>query len=398
MGVKTLLCLCLGLAAGDCCAQTIRAAQVDAKTIRVTSPGRFETDITTVKGFGHTFFDTAHDPQKKRDLAPVLEENGLLWTKLGIGDGQLVGTANPPKEMRLLESGPVRVRVRLAGAMNRRGLGIPQEDLDEVGFEQTFTAYPTGQVYVDYALLTKETVPLHHFLLILKPNGAWGSQGKGEGAGEVRCAGEAGPDKPHGTTASSFALEWTDGPTYFQDVLMVMHKGKYNGTYWNEGYLDKDLRCGLDLLARWPGKALPKGKDHILLMLVFRDDIDGHEAAKSYAEDYRSPAKLDVTMGKAGTTDAGDSDADGFNEAEGCYVLSSAAEGVVFAWKGGQTPRMNPAFKVLRWKADAPKAIRIDDKTLVAGQDFNVSVRDEVMLLQILSTIRDNPRVTVPRP
>src|SRR5262245_11795302 len=69
----TLLGLCLGLATADCRAQsTIQATQVDAKTIRVTSPGRFETDITTVKGFGHTFFDLAHYPQKRRDLAPVL--------------------------------------------------------------------------------------------------------------------------------------------------------------------------------------------------------------------------------------------------------------------------------------------------------------------------------------
>src|SRR5262245_17325285 len=143
-----LIGLCLGLAAADCCAQsTIQATQVDARTIRVTSPGRFETDITTVKGFGHTFFDLAHDPQRKRDLAPVLEENGLLWTKLGIGDGQRVGVANPPRELKLLEPGPLRVRVWLAGVMNRRGLGIPKEDLSELGFEQTFTVYPTGQVY-----------------------------------------------------------------------------------------------------------------------------------------------------------------------------------------------------------------------------------------------------------
>lgn len=60
---------------------------------------------------------------------------------------------------------------------------------------------------------------------------------------------------------------------------MVMYRGKYHGTYWNEGYMDKDLRCGLDLLGRWKDKTLPEGKDHNLLMLVFRDDMNGHEAA-----------------------------------------------------------------------------------------------------------------------
>lgn len=397
MYFKAVASLFLGLAATHCYAQIIEATQVGPKTIRVTIPGRFESDITTVKGFGHTLFDLTHDPQKQRDLAPVFEEAGLLWTKMGVGDGQRVGTANPPKEMKLLETGPVRVRVRLAGVMNRRGLGIPQEDLGEVGFEQTFTVYPTGHVYINYALLAKDAVPLHHFLLILKPNGAWGNQGKGKGAGEVRCAGEAGAERPYGKTASSFALEWTNGPTYFQDILMVMYQGKYNGTYWNEGYLDKDLRCGLDVLGRWKDKTLPKGTDHILLMLVLRDDINGHEAAKPYAEDYRSPGKLNVTAGKADTSDAGDYDRDGFNEAEGCYVFSSAADGVAFTLHGRQSPRMNPAFKVLQWNAETPKTILVGDKSLAAGKDFNASVSGEVLLLQVLSNIRDDAKMTVLR-
>ncbi len=46
-------------------------------------------------------------------------------------------------------------------------------------------------------------------------------------------------------------------------------------------------------------------------MLAFRDDINGHEAAKAYAEDYRSPGKLRVTVGRSDATDAGDYDADG---------------------------------------------------------------------------------------
>lgn len=395
MGVKTLLGLCLGLAAANCFAQGIEAVQVGPKNIRITSPGRFETDITTVKGFGHTFFDLAHDPGKKRDIAPVLDEAGLLWTKMGLGDGQRVGTANPPKEMTLLESGPVRARVRLAGVMNRRGLGIPNEDLGEVGFEQTFTFYPTGQVYVDYALLTKEPVPLHHFLLILKPNGAWGKQGKGEGAGEVRCAGEAGAEMPYGKTASSFALEWTDGPTYFQDILMVMYQGKYHGTYWNEGYMDKDLRCGLDLLARWPEKTLPKGKDHILLMLVFRDDINGHEAAAPYANDYRSPDRLGVSQGALDTTDEGDADHDGFNEAEGCYVLKSA-DGVECTLHGANAPRLYPAFKVKGWWGAAPTSLKLGNMTMAAGKEYNALLVDGVLLLQILRVVMEDATITIP--
>ena len=132
-------------------------------------------------------------------------------------------------------------------------------------------------------------------------------------------------------------------------------------------------------------------------MLAFRDDLNGHQAAKPYAEGYRSPAALEVAMGKLETTDAGDYDADGFNEAEGCYVLGSGADGVAFTLPGRQTPCMNPAFKVLRWKAEAPRHIRLGERTLAPAMDFNASVRGEILLLQILSRIHDSPMVTVLR-
>jgi len=56
---QSATCLGLALVTATCSAQVIEATQVTAKTIRVTVPGRFETDMTTVKGFGHTFFDLA---------------------------------------------------------------------------------------------------------------------------------------------------------------------------------------------------------------------------------------------------------------------------------------------------------------------------------------------------
>jgi len=390
--LAALMCLAAAPGRGGL---SIKAVQEDENTIRVVVPGTFETTVTRKKGFGHTWFDLKHDPEKKRDLAPVLTEAGLLWTKLGIGDGQKVGTANPPRKMELLEAGPTRVRVRLTGIMNRRGLGLPQEDLNELGFEQTFTVYPTGGVYVDYALLAQEDLPLRHFLLILKPNGAWGKNGKGEGAGEARCAGEHGPAKPHGSTASSFALEWANGPTYFQDILMVMHRGKYPGTYWDEGYLDKDLRCGLDLLSRWPDKKLPKGKDHIHLMMYFRDDLNGTEAARPYAEDYRSPDRPTFTKGDADKADEGDADADGFNEAEGCYVLKSASDGAAFTLHGAAVPRLYPAFKIKGWSGEAPETITLGNAKGSAGADFHASKKEGFLLLQLIRVIREDVNIAI---
>ena len=373
----------------------ITATQENANTIRVIVPGQFETTFTKRKGFGDVWFDLKHDPQRKHDLAPVLDENGFLWVKNGPPGADGSWYANPAREMTLLESGPTRVRVRLSGTHQRYGRVEPTAAWKELGFEQTFTLYPSGAVYVDYALIAEQPVALHHFLVILKPNGAWGKSGKGDGAGEAHCAGEFGPDKPYGERASSFALEWTDGPTYFQDILMVMHKGKYNGSYWNEGYQDKDLRAGLDILRRWPDRTVPKCKDHIHLLMYFRHDLNGHEAARPFANDYRSPDRLDVSKGNLDTTDDGDFDGDGFNETEGCYVLKSAPDGLAFALNGKVVPRLFPAFKVKDWSGAAPETLSLGEQKLAVGKDFNGSIKGGLLLIQIFRVIKDDVRIAM---
>jgi hypothetical protein len=376
----------------------IRATQEDEATIRVIVPEQFETTFTKQKGFGGVWFDLKHDPQKKRDLAPVLDENGFLWVKASAPGTDGSWYANPPREVTLLESGPARVRVRLSGPHRRYGQSKPDAEWKGFGFEQTFTVYPSGKIYVDYVLIAEQPTPLHHFLVILKPNGAWGKNGKGEGAGEAHCEGEFGPDKPYDGTASSFALEWTNGPTWFQDILMVMHRGKYNGSYWNEGYEDKDLRAGLDLLGRWPDRIVPKGRDHIHLMMVFRHDIDGHAAAQRFASDYRSPGRLTVSKGKLDTTDDGDADADGFNESEGCYVLKSSSDGISLTIDGKAAPRMFPAFKIKSWPESVPESLTLEGEQLKPGLDFSVAARDGVLLLHVLRVIKDRAMIVIPGP
>ncbi len=70
--VAQALTLCLAAAtAGNGWARGVQATQVDAKAIRMTTPGRFETSFTLQKGFGGHWFDLVHDPEKRRDLAPT---------------------------------------------------------------------------------------------------------------------------------------------------------------------------------------------------------------------------------------------------------------------------------------------------------------------------------------
>ena len=394
LGCLVLLATCVGaLTCGISAAQTVEARREDPKVIRVLTPGRFEAVITKRQGFGE-WYDLKNDPEKKQDLGSVNEANGFLWTKTSPEGKRGSWYANPPEKMEILEAGPTRVRVRLTGQHNSYGgAGKPWKEL---GYEQTFTIYPTGDVYVDYALVTEKPIRLHHFNLILRTTGRWGKQHKGKGGGEVRCASQAG-DAPPAKEGSSFVLQWTDGPTYFQDILMVMHKGEYQRSYWNEGFKDLDYRTGFGILGRWPDKTVPEGKDHIRVLLRFADDINGAKAALPYANDYRSPDKLDVTKGTLDKSDEGDRDNDGFNEEEGCYVLRAAAGGVAFTLHGKETPRMTPAFKVKNWKAQAPGTITLDGKALTAKKGFTAAVSKRILVFQLLRDVKEDVKIDVPQ-
>jgi len=373
----------------------IRAVQETPKLIRVTSPSRFETTFTTRKGFGAAWFDLKHDPDRKRDLAPVLDENGFFWIKIGQPEGDGSWYANPAEEMTLLEAGPVRVRVRLRGAHMRYGQTEAKAAWKELRFDQTWTVYPDGSVYLVYALEQEQPVPYKHFLVITKSNGAWGPNGKGEGKGEVKIVGEAGEAKPSSKSPTSFTLQWSDGPTYFTDILMVARKGLYGSSYWNEGYQDKDIRCSFDFGGAWPEKTIPAGTQRLHFLMRFADDLNSAEAGAAHARDYRSPDRLTAARGAPDLADEGDRDGDGFNEDEGCYVLTAAPEGATFTIHGASTPRVNPAFKIKRWAGEAPSKILLGGRTVERGKGMTSAVREGTLLLQLFVRVKDDAEVAV---
>jgi hypothetical protein len=370
--------------------QEIRATQENETLIRVVSPGLFETTFTKRKGFGATWFDLKHDPEKNRDLAPVLDENGFFWIKIGKPGTDGSWYANPAEEMTLLEAGPVRARVRLRGAHMRYGHTDAKAAWKELRFDQTWTLYLDGSAFVAYVLEQDQPVPYHHFLVITKSNGAWGPQGNGEGRGEARIAGEKGAEKPTSLVPTAFTLQWSDGPTYFTDILMVAQKGKFGASYWNEGYLDKDIRCSFDIGGLWPEKTLPAGKQRLSFLMRFMDDINSAEAAASHAEDYRSPDQLAVAKGAVDASEEGDRDSDGYNEEEGCYVLKAAADGVALTMHGRATPRINPAFKIKGWRGKVPESITMQDKAVTLGIGMSASVREGTLVLQVLATVKED--------
>jgi len=102
--------------------------------------------------------------------------------------------------------------------------------------------------------------------------------------------------------------------------------------------------------------------------------------ALPFAMQYREPAKLTgVTLV---TDDAGDFNGDGYNESEACHVLRGPGP-LSFTYARDKGAGFAPAFKVIGWKGDAPKTVKLDGKDVPIA----AGVVEGKLLLQILETL-----------
>jgi hypothetical protein len=378
------------------------AAPPVAKAIQVKKQGRDIAYITVENsfqafcdlrtGFGVQWFDLKHDPKRKLNLAPLQQHNGFFWSKIGMsGDGSS-WMATPGDKMRVLEEGPLRVRVQLTGFNHKYGREGDVNAWKELGFDQIFTFYPDGSVFIAYTLEAANPLPITGFVVLTASTFAWGPNGKGE----AHCAGESGANRPTRESPSAFALQWSDGPTYFTDILLVISKGKFPSGYWNEGFPTEDYRAGLSLGSIWSGQ-IPKGKNPLAFMMRFADDMNGEKDAGPYAQAYQEPDQLSVSNGAVDVADIGDLNGDGFNESEGCYVLTAAKkDGVSFTLRSTAFPRPNPIFKVKGWRLTNPASISVGDRKLKLGKEYSSWVIDRCLVVQIFETMNGDSEISIP--
>jgi hypothetical protein len=109
-------------------------------------------------------------------------------------------------------------------------------------------------------------------------------------------------------------------------------------------------------------------------------DLKSAKAALPYALDYREPAK--ITGATLVTDDPGDFNRDGFNESEGCFVLRGPGP-LSFTFEKGKGAGFAAAFKILDWKGDAPKTVKVDGDDVPCAS----GVVDGDLVLQVLGTI-----------
>lgn len=82
------------------------------------------------------------------------------------------------------------------------------------------------------------------------------------------------------------------------------------------------------------------------LLRVWPTDIDAAPEAESLARDFQNPATLVVRTGELRTDVAGDRNADGFNESQGCHEIALASGVARFTFDPGGQLRYQPVFRL----------------------------------------------------
>ena len=104
--------------------------------------------------------------------------------------------------------------------------------------------------------------------------------------------------------------------------------------------------------------------------------------AMPFAVQYRSPAKIEGA--ELVKDDAGDFNKDGFNESEGCHVFKGPGP-LAFTYERGTGAGFAPAFKVIGWKGEAPRTVKVDGKEVA----LVAAAGEGNLIVQVLGTIPD---------
>jgi hypothetical protein len=327
----------------------------DAFVIR--SEGRWEmrVDLTDKDRYGPIgqWYDLAADPLREHNLLttsyfPLLKPHHVGYSELvdgkwkGIDYNRLVqlrdkievGQTKAQNKFEVIEAGPARVR---CGYTHQ---SWPNETL-------LYTFYPDGRIYAasHFSLVHPDgTVKINAMGFYLATSGTtnWrttigpltGMLGSPYIQGNAPFTMmHANPGYPHYTDATDASVAL--GPRNAADMT---------GSYGNNSLPLAWFRTPVQV--RFKPDEKPEA-DLAFLIHFSPNGRNGFDAEKPFMDDFQNPATLALAKGEAVKDDAGDFDHDGFNEAEGCYVVRAAGGEAEFTIDGTKTTRFSPVFKVV---------------------------------------------------
>ncbi|HUT35785.1 MAG TPA: hypothetical protein VNE39_20025 [Planctomycetota bacterium] len=367
--------------------------------VTVTSPGRYRAAVWQASGGGiMEFYDLASDPEAKLNLAgwdrglfeigwhgasrpdpdPALGDYGKApsgsygcrdWPSIGHKELKAQG------ELEVVERSPARVRIRAKSLFTFWSRFVDRN----MPVTATYTFYPAGQIAIQVRVQKAER--------------------------EFKWSGEYGPhlflpapkDKPEANPRYVFSTPKVprikDSSFSPSEELVLATSEKVKAAFLltipaeEHALFDRHMRhdgrsVGWDRCGYGSGGVMMKpGYDSTWACMVqVLPQINAPKDALPYAMQYRTPAK--VTGAELVRDDPGDLNRDGFNESEGCHVLKGPGP-LSFGYERGAGAGFAPAFRVLGWKGEAPKAARVNGKEVQVA----ASVVGGTLVLQVLGAV-----------
>jgi hypothetical protein len=301
------------------------------RRIVVSVADRFE--IVFSRGLIRQWFDLAADPQRMHNLAgtaslgptPILLEPGqeapgpadspAQWARLG----PLVESYQTA-----LEVTPMRVVIH-----GEWRFGSPEAPFSDASphHQWVYSVYRGGEVYVECNGSVKG-------LEVREVGIVFGCDSS---AGFERVIGDAG--KPGSADSAPYVLFGQHQRSGSADLLVVPSPPLDPRPF------DNDAAQRLGVLYRVP----VEGDRFVFtgLIRVWPNDIDGPAQASPMAAAYVHALPITVDTGNLVKTDPGDYDANGYNEARGCYVIQLDGRVAKIRLNGAERLRFSPVFKLV---------------------------------------------------
>ncbi|HEX9189234.1 MAG TPA: hypothetical protein VGB87_19305 [Vicinamibacteria bacterium] len=272
--------------------------------------------------------------------------------------------AGSPGALELLETTPVRVRIR-----QRRDFDL---GVDDAHLDRDWTVYGTPRLGIGETLRFDAPVTVA---------GLTGLHAKGQltcsVANTFHCSGRS--------DAASPVFLTTDSQATYSDVLAIPYTSPFFGRAGTAPAWESTFEAGT------PGTWAARVRETVALSASGSDTrfyllhprIEGLTPAgaewQPHASDYRSPSPVAIAQGSpwldaAEHTAAGDP----FNEAESAYVLNAdPVTGLDFSIDGSPAaPRRQPFFKIRQWRSlQEPAALVLQGTSLVKDRDFVAALK-----------------------
>lgn len=285
------------------------------------------------------------------------------------GQGALLRVSDPshakeslrerPMMVKFLEESSARIRFRCLDAKR------PSNNFEE------YTIYPTGQVFVQ---AVREESPVagdeSGLLLAISCNEdlSWWQRGGSPVANS------------EGSLLLLSGLPIPSNRPSLPDDLLLLPSRRGGGQIARS--------AGGCWLVTCP--AAEETKRLAVQLRVYPRNLDSPSLVEPFLRDYQQPARIEVREGHAVTDEAGDLDADGYNEGEGCYVVRRGRTVVLHA---GPNDRIQPAIKFLATGVNGIPDVLVNGKVAGEGSCRVSRLGADSLLVHWLETVPAGERI-----